>query len=166
MPVAQFGEDWHDERLMEALTRACQVIPRHPADAPSSAPSILERWRARVGVAVSAEAVQQSAAWEVRSHHATCSSCQSHAFGVGACHSGLWGPVWLHARRCPLSQQCRPCEPGARPETCQLVLCIETVWERSIRPNLRLPRYVVAQMKRRLTRPGRAADSLRPLLQR
>ena len=75
MPVAQFGEDWHDERLMEALTRACQVIPRHPADAPSSAPSILERWRARVGIAVSAEAVQQSAAWEVHSHHATCSSC-------------------------------------------------------------------------------------------
>ena len=62
----QFEEDWHDEKLMEALTRACQVIPRHPADAPSSAPSILKRWRRRTGASVSSEAQQQSAAWEVR----------------------------------------------------------------------------------------------------
>ena len=62
----QFEEDWHDEKLMDALTRTCQVIPRHPADAPSSAPSILKRWRMCAGITVSSEAVQQSAAWEVR----------------------------------------------------------------------------------------------------
>jgi len=61
----QFEEDWHDEMLMDRLTQACQVIPRHPADAPSSAPSVLERWRKREGIAVSEEAAQQSAAWEV-----------------------------------------------------------------------------------------------------
>ena len=51
---------------MEALTQACQVIPRHPANSPSSAPGILERWRKRTGVAVNTAAGQENTAWEVR----------------------------------------------------------------------------------------------------
>ena len=82
--ASQFEEDWHDEKLMEALTRACQVIPRHPADAPSSAPSILKRWRMRAGITVSSEAVQQSAAWEVRSHQSSCFSRVHKAVSFGA----------------------------------------------------------------------------------
>ena len=50
---------------MEALTQACQVITRHPANSPSSAPGILERWRKRTGVALNTAAGQQNAAWEV-----------------------------------------------------------------------------------------------------
>ena len=66
LPALQFEENWHDEKLMEVLTQACQVIPRQPASAPSSAPAILERWRSRLGVVVTSEEPQQNAAWEVR----------------------------------------------------------------------------------------------------
>ena len=66
LPALQFEEDWHDEKLMDALSQACQVIPRQPASSPSSAPAILERWRSRVGVVVASEKPLQNAAWEVR----------------------------------------------------------------------------------------------------
>ena len=65
-PALQFEEDWHDEKLMDVLTQACQVIPRQPASSPSSAPAILERWRSRAGIEVTNEEPLQNAAWEVR----------------------------------------------------------------------------------------------------
>ena len=64
-PRLQFEEDWHDEKLMDVLTQACQVIPRQPASSPSSAPAILERWRSRAGIEVTNEEPLQNAAWEV-----------------------------------------------------------------------------------------------------
>lgn len=66
--VLQLEEDWHDEKLMGALTQVCQILPRHPADAPSSAPGILARWRQRAGLSVSSEAGPRNAAWEVGTH--------------------------------------------------------------------------------------------------
>ena len=84
LPALQFEEDWHDEKLMDVLTQACQVIPRQPASSPSSAPAILERWRSRAGIEVTNEEPLQNAAWEVRGapldptmqpgmrHHSVC----------------------------------------------------------------------------------------------
>ena len=66
LPALQFEDDWHDEKLMDVLTQACQVIPRQPASSPSSAPAILERWRSRAGIEVTNEEPLQNAAWEVR----------------------------------------------------------------------------------------------------
>ncbi len=50
---------------MDALVAAAQVVPRQPSGNPSSAHSILSRWRQRTGVAVDSNDVLGSGAWEV-----------------------------------------------------------------------------------------------------
>ena len=50
---------------MDALVAAAQVVPRQPGGDPSSAHSILSRWRQRTGVAVDSNDVLGSGAWEV-----------------------------------------------------------------------------------------------------
>lgn len=52
---------------MEALVAAAQVVPRQPSGEPSSAQSILARWRQRTGLSVDENNVLSSRAWEVRS---------------------------------------------------------------------------------------------------
>lgn len=46
---------------------AAQVVPRQPSGDPSSAQSILARWRQRTGLSVDENNVLSSRAWEVRS---------------------------------------------------------------------------------------------------
>jgi hypothetical protein len=61
----QIDEDWHDEKLLDTLINAAEVIPREPKEAPASMHSILQRWQQRTGVSVRGRDAVSGGTWEV-----------------------------------------------------------------------------------------------------